>query len=157
MGGGQVSFTRQKGTAGLAHARVVLPRDVLLAMSPSPFWLGDVLIPAPIPRQSQLIEVYEPRRRAIAVEEVPKDKTNLTASGWRTRAANRFVESLLRIPRLVEKPKPENAPSNLAITAATSCRPGFDVWSAPKPGAQRNPIDGRLRILSREQGCGPTL
>ncbi len=72
----QVSYTRQKEPLGLGHA-VLVARD-LVGDEPFAVLLGDVLIPGPNPATKQLINVYEATGvGAIAVEEVPKDKTNL--------------------------------------------------------------------------------
>ena len=72
----QVSYTRQKEPLGLGHA-VLVARD-LVGDEPFAVLLGDVLIPGPNPATKQLIKVYEATGvGAIAVEEVPKDKTNL--------------------------------------------------------------------------------
>src|ERR1700720_2413855 len=75
----QVSYTRQKEPLGLGHA-VLVAKD-LVGDEPFAVLLGDVLIPGPNPATRQLIKVYEATGvGAIAVEEVPKDKTNLYRS-----------------------------------------------------------------------------
>ena len=72
----QVSYTRQKEPLGLGHA-VLVARD-LVGDEPFAVLLGDVLIPGENPATKQLIEVYEATGvGAIAVEEVPKDRTHL--------------------------------------------------------------------------------
>src|SRR5436853_3516384 len=72
----QVSYTRQKVPLGLGHA-VLVARD-LVGDEPFAVLLGDVLIPGPNPATKQLIKVYETTGvGAIAVEEVPKDRTHL--------------------------------------------------------------------------------
>jgi len=90
----------------------------LVGDEPFAVLLGDVLIPGENPATKQLIQVYEATGvGAIAVEEVPKERTNLVRNrGWSSGAQPPFGERLLRVRDLVEKPKPENAPSNLAIT-----------------------------------------
>src|ERR1700720_513912 len=112
----QGSYTRQKEPLGLGHA-VLVAKD-LVGDEPFAVLLGDVLIPGPNPATRQLIDVYEATGTgAIAVEEVPKDKTNLYGIVDGEAAPQPpFGARLLRIKDLVEKPKPENAPSNLAIT-----------------------------------------
>src|ERR1700735_884193 len=72
----QVSYTRQKQPLGLGHA-VLVARD-LVGDEPFGVLLGDVLIPGENPATKQLIDVYEATGvGAIAVEEVPKDRTHL--------------------------------------------------------------------------------
>src|ERR1700686_1938031 len=70
----QVSYTRQKEPLGLGHA-VLVAKD-LVGDEPFAVLLGDVLIPGNNPATKQIIDVYEAGgTRAIAVEEVPRDKT----------------------------------------------------------------------------------
>src|SRR5258706_7642543 len=132
----QVSYTRQKEPLGLGHA-VLVAKD-LVGDEPFAVLLGDGLIPGENPATKQLVEVYEATGvGAIAVEEVPKDKTNLygIVSGEPAPQAP-FGARLLRIRDLVEKPKPENAPSNLAITGRYVLPSAiFDCLERTKPGA----------------------
>jgi len=150
----QVSYTRQKEPLGLGHA-VLVARD-LVGDEPFAVLLGDVLIPGPNPATKQLINVYEATGvGAIAVEEVPKDKTNLYGIVDGEPAPQPpFGERLLRIRDLVEKPRPENAPSNLAITGRYVLPPAvFDCLARTKPGAGNEiQLTDALRILAREHG-----
>src|SRR5205814_8485818 len=112
----QVSYARQKEPLCLGHA-VLVARD-LVGDEPFAVLLGDVLIPGESPATKQLIDVYAATGvGAIAVEEVPKEKTHLygIVDGEPAPQAP-FGARLLRIRDLVEKPRPEKAPSNLAIT-----------------------------------------
>src|SRR5204862_358025 len=70
------------------------------------------------PATQRRLKVYESTGvGAIAVEEVPSDTTNLYCIVDGEPAPQPpFGERLRRIRDLVETPKPENAPSNLAIT-----------------------------------------
>src|SRR6266705_1344654 len=141
----QFSYTRQKEPLGLGHA-VLVARDLH----------GDVLIPGPNPATKQLINVYESTGvGAIAVEEVPKDKTHLYGIVHGEPAPQApFGERLLRIRDLVEKPKPENAPSNLGITGRYVLPPAiFDCLARTKPGAGNEiQLTDALRLLAREHG-----
>ena len=150
----QISYTRQKEPLGLGHA-VLVARD-LVGDEPFAVLLGDVLIPGKNPATKQLIDVYEATGvGAIAVEEVPRNKTHLygIVNGEPAPQAP-FGARLLRIKDLVEKPKPENAPSNLAITGRYVLPPDiFDCLARTKPGSggEIQLTDG-LRILAQEQG-----
>src|SRR5271169_1033331 len=150
----QVSYTRQKEPLGLGHA-VLVARD-LVGDEPFAVLLGDVLIPGENPATKQLIKVYEATGvGAIAVEEVPKDKTNLYGIVDGAPAPQPpFGERLLRIRELVEKPKPENAPSNLAITGRYVLPSSiFDCLERTKPGAGGEiQLTDAMRILAKEQG-----
>src|SRR6202795_2076978 len=70
------SYTRQKEPLGLGHA--VLVAKELVGNEPFAVLLGDVIIPGPNPATKQLIEVYQSTGLgAIAVEDVPRDRTGL--------------------------------------------------------------------------------
>jgi len=150
----QFSYTRQKEPLGLGHA-VLVARD-LVGDEPFAVLLGDVLIPGENPATKQLIEVYEATGvGAIAVEEVPKDKTHLYGIvGGEPAPQPPFGARLLRIRELVEKPKPDAAPSNLAITGRYVLPPAiFDCLARTKPGAGNEiQLTDGMRILAQEQG-----
>jgi UTP--glucose-1-phosphate uridylyltransferase len=150
----QISYTRQKEPLGLGHA-VLVARD-LVGDEPFAVLLGDVLIPGKNPATKQLIDVYEATGvGAIAVEEVARNKTHLYGIvNGEPAPQPPFGARLLRIKDLVEKPKPQNAPSNLAITGRYVLPPDiFDCLARTKPGSggEIQLTDG-LRILAQEQG-----
>jgi len=150
----QVSYTRQKEPLGLGHA-VLVAKD-LVGDEPFAVLLGDVLIPGENPATKQLIRVYEGTGvGAIAVEEVPREKTHLygiVAGDPAPQGA--FGERLLRIRELVEKPRPAEAPSNLSITGRYVLPPAiFDCLERTKPGAGGEiQLTDALKILAKEQG-----
>src|ERR1700756_729797 len=150
----QVSYTRQKEPLGLGHA-VLVAKD-LVGDEPFAVLLGDVLIPGANPATKQLIDVYEATGTgAIAVEEVPRDKTHLYGIFAGEPAPQPpFGERLLRIRDLVEKPKNEDAPSNLAITGRYVLPYAiFDCLERTKPGAGGEiRLTDAMRLLAKEQG-----
>lgn len=148
------SYTRQKEPLGLGHA--VLTAKDLVGDEPFAVLLGDVIIPDPRPATQQLIEVYEGTGvGAIAVEEVPREKTQLYGVVDAEPAAlPPWGARLLRIRNLVEKPKPAEAPSNLGITGRYVLPP--EVFSClertlPGSGGEIQLTDG-LRLLVQEKG-----
>lgn len=149
-----VSYTRQKEPLGLGHA-VLVAKD-LVGDEPFAVLLGDVLIPGENPATKQLIDVYQQTGLgAIAVEEVPRERTHLygIVAGEPARNA-KFGDALMRITDLVEKPKPEAAPSKLAITGRYVLPPEiFDCLERTKPGAGNEiQLTDAMRILAQE--CG---
>src|SRR5271169_2067041 len=102
----QVSYTRQKEPLGLGHA-VLVAKD-LVGDEPFAVLLGDVLIPGENPATKQLIDVYEATGvGAIAVEEVPRDRTHLYGIvAGEPAPLPPFGARLLRVHDLIEKPKP---------------------------------------------------
>jgi UTP--glucose-1-phosphate uridylyltransferase len=150
----QVSYTRQKEPLGLGHA-VLVAKD-LVGDEPFAVLLGDVLIPGANPATKQLIDVYAATGTgAIAVEEVPREKTHLYGIvAGEPAPLPPFGERLLRIRDLVEKPKPADAPSNFAITGRYVLPPAiFDCLERTKPGAGGEiQLTDAMRILAKEQG-----
>jgi len=150
----QVSYTRQKEPLGLGHA-VLVAKD-LVGDEPFAVLLGDVLIPGENPATEQLVRVYEATGiGAIAVEEVPREKTHLYGIvAGEPAPQGQFGERLLRIRELVEKPKPAEAPSNLSITGRYVLPPAiFECLERTKPGAGGEiQLTDALKLLAKEQG-----
>ncbi len=148
------SYTRQKEPLGLGHA-VLVAKD-LVGDEPFAVLLGDVIIPGPRPATLQLIEVYESTGTgAIAVEEVPRDKTQLYGIVDGEPAAQPpWGARLLRVRGLVEKPKPGEAPSTLGVTGRYVLPPDiFDCLERTKPGTGGEiQLTDALRLLGEEKG-----
>jgi UTP--glucose-1-phosphate uridylyltransferase len=110
-----VSYTRQKEALGLGHA--VLRAQELVGDEPFAVVLADDLIDAETPCLRQLLDVYEFfNAPVLAVMEVPRD--SISAYGVidaEPVSHNGSSDRVYRIRDLVEKPKPSDAPSNLAI------------------------------------------
>jgi UTP--glucose-1-phosphate uridylyltransferase len=131
-----VSYVRQKEALGLGHA--VLRARELVGPEPFAVVLSDDVIEAEIPCMRQLLDVYEYfGASVVALMEVPRDA--ISAYGVvdadpvdHNGAKNR----LYRIRNLVEKPKPDDAPSNLAIIGRYILVPEiFHSIEAIGPGA----------------------
>ncbi|MGC4048297.1 MAG: UTP--glucose-1-phosphate uridylyltransferase GalU [Paludibaculum sp.] len=110
-----VAYVRQKEALGLGHA--VLRAKDLVGPEPFAVVLSDDVIDAPTPCLQQLLNVYGFFGCSVlALMEVPKDQ--ISAYGVvHAEPVSHNGESgrLFRIHNLVEKPKAEDAPSNLAI------------------------------------------
>ncbi len=106
-------YTRQRSQKGLGDA--VLCAENFAGEEPFVLALGDSIIGlnALSRAVSRMTEVFESTRAScvIAVEEVPREET--AHYGVVQPAA--MESDVLRVVNLVEKPAPENAPSNLAI------------------------------------------
>jgi len=150
----EVSYIRQKEPLGLGHA-VLVAKD-LVGDEPFAVLLGDVLIPGERPATKQLVEVYEATGiGAIAVEQVPRERTHLYGiAGGEPAGRAPWGNRLLKITNLVEKPKPADAPSNLAITGRYVLPPEiFGCLQRTKPGAGNEiQLTDGLRILAEERG-----
>jgi UTP--glucose-1-phosphate uridylyltransferase len=148
------SYTRQKEPLGLGHA-VLVARD-LVGNEPFAVLLGDVIIPGARPATRQLVEVYAATGKgAITVEEVPRERTGLYGIvAVEPAEDSRWGKRLMKIRDLVEKPSPEEAPSNLAVTGRYLLPPEvFDCLERTKPGRGGEiQLTDALRLLAKESG-----
>ncbi len=107
---GQISYTRQTNPIGLGHA--VWCARHLVGDEPFAVLLPDDLILAEIPCLAQMAAVYENTKgHLVASEDVPREHTS--RYGILDVEADDGV--LAKAKGLVEKPKPEVAPSTLSI------------------------------------------
>jgi UTP--glucose-1-phosphate uridylyltransferase len=108
-----VSYVRQGEPLGLGHA--VLVTKNLVGDEPFAVILGDDVIDATPPALAQLIDVYnQVDGPVLAVERVPADQVS-NYGVVATDATANLGRGVHRITDLVEKPRREEAPSNLAI------------------------------------------
>jgi UTP--glucose-1-phosphate uridylyltransferase len=131
-----VSYTRQKEARGLGHA--VLCARELVAEEPFATVLADDVIDAETPCIRQLLDIFEFfNAPVLAVMEVPKE--SISAYGCidaEPVSHNGSKNKVYRIRDLVEKPKPGEAPSNLAIIGRYILTPDiFDSIDHVEAGA----------------------
>ena len=107
-----VSYVRQGEMLGLGHA-VLMARD-LVGDEPFAVMLGDDIIDNPVPCMKQMVEVFERHQGpVIAVHQVPRSE--ISAYGVIDGTPEPGNGRVYRIRDLVEKPRAEAAPSDLAI------------------------------------------
>ena len=111
-----VAYVRQKEALGLGHA-VLMARELV---GPEPFavLLADDVIDAQKPCLKQMMEVFaETQSSVIAALEVNGPATSAygVLDAQPVAARGPFDGRLYGVKNLVEKPKPQDAPSNLAI------------------------------------------
>jgi UTP--glucose-1-phosphate uridylyltransferase len=124
-------YIRQPAPLGLGHA-VLCARP---AVGYEPFFvhLADDLIHAEVPCLKQMADVYNTKRASVlGVEEVAPSETDkygiVDAGGSKAEVAE--------ISAIVEKPKPDKAPSNLAVVGRYVLTPGiFDFLQNLGTGA----------------------
>ncbi len=106
----EVISIRQKKQLGLGHA--VLVTEPIVGQEPFAVILPDDIILAERPVLSQMMDVFnEFSASIIAVQKVPREKI----SAYGVIKGEKVAERTYRIESLVEKPSPEEAPSDLAI------------------------------------------
>ncbi len=138
-------YIRQGEPLGLGHA-VLCARP---AVGEEPFFvhLADDLIASEVPCLTQMAAAFEDHGGGvIAVQTVPREQT----SSYGIVAS----DSSGRITQIVEKPAPEEAPSNSAVVGRYLLPPGiFDVLASTGEGAggEIQLTDGIARLLERER------
>jgi UTP--glucose-1-phosphate uridylyltransferase len=144
----QLSFVRQREPLGLGHA--VLQAALWVDDEPAAVMLPDDLIVSDVPVLAQMLEVYrEHGASVIAVERLPREEL----AGYGVVAVTPVAERLYRVEGLVEKPRPEEAPSDLGIVGRYILTPGiFAALRETPPGAlgEVQLTDGLARLLERE-------
>ncbi|MEO8756999.1 MAG: UTP--glucose-1-phosphate uridylyltransferase GalU [Devosia sp.] len=145
---GQASFTRQQQPLGLGHA-VWCARE-LVGDQPFALLLPDMLFRAQPGVLKQMMEAYETTGgNVIGVEEVkPKD-----VSSYGIVARGQGPDSGFQITGMVEKPKPEDAPSNLFISGRYILQPEiFSILSEQTRGTGGEiQITDAMQVLIRQQ------
>ncbi len=108
---GTIVYTRQNTPRGLGHA-IWCARDIV-GDEPFAVLLADDMIQTPDkPVLTEMVEKFDRFRASIAaVMEVEKDQTER----YGILDAISLENEIVKINDMVEKPKPEEAPSNLAI------------------------------------------
>jgi UTP--glucose-1-phosphate uridylyltransferase len=129
-----VSFTRQSEALGLGHA--VMCARHLVGDEPFAVMLADDLIDAGVPVLKQMAQVHAAHGGSvIAVQTVPREDT---ASYGIVSAGESVAKNVSRMSAIVEKPKPEDAPSNLGVVGRYILSPRiFHFLENLRPGAGR--------------------
>ncbi|MDQ4005125.1 MAG: UTP--glucose-1-phosphate uridylyltransferase GalU [Actinomycetota bacterium] len=143
-----IHYIRQKEPRGLGHAVATAEHHV--GGEPFAVLLGDDIVAVTDPLLERMVEVYERYGRSvIAVQEVPREEINLYGA-----IKPEWVEDdLARVIDIVEKPKQEDAPSNLAAIGRYVLTPEiFDALRETKPGAGGEiQLTDAIGLLAREQ------
>ena len=106
----QIVYTRQSEPLGLGHA-IWCARDIV-GDEPFAVLLADDLIQSNVPVLHQMINEFDRLRASMmAIIEVPSDETDK----YGIIEADKGFNGTVQVRSMVEKPKPESAPSNLAV------------------------------------------
>ncbi|GAA4650932.1 UTP--glucose-1-phosphate uridylyltransferase GalU [Kistimonas scapharcae] len=145
------SYTRQTEMKGLGHA--ILTGRTLVGEQPFAVVLADdfCLNPEGDGVLAQMVVLYKQFRCSIvAVEEVPQDQVHK----YGVIAGEMIRDDIYRVDTMVEKPSPDEAPSNLAIIGRYILTPDiFDILEDTEPGK-----NGELQITDAllkqaQNGC----
>jgi UTP--glucose-1-phosphate uridylyltransferase len=145
-----VSYVRQKETLGLGHA-VLVAKD-LVGDEPFAVMLGDDIIDAAVPCMRQMVEVFEEHEGpVVAVHQVPRDE--ISAYGVIAGTADPGNDRLFRVTDMVEKPKKEEAPSDLAIIGRYILTPDiFEILEkTPRDKGGEIQLTNGIRVLAERR------
>ena len=143
----QVTYVRQKEQLGLGHA--VLIAKELVGHEPFAVILSDDVVVGDRPCIGQLVHAYNQThcRSSRSWKCLAPRRTATASSPARRSRAPSTTAGSTRSSRLVEKPTPDEAPSNLAIVGRYVLTPKiFDkLESDPEGCRRRDPADRRDR------------
>jgi UTP--glucose-1-phosphate uridylyltransferase len=127
------AYVRQAEALGLGHA--VMCARHLVGDEPFAVILADDLIDAATPVLKQMVQVHAKSGGSlIAVQNVPREET----SSYGIVSGDKVSPGLSRMTAIVEKPKPEEAPSTLAVVGRYILSPRiFHFLENLRPGAGR--------------------
>lgn len=141
-------FIRQPKALGLGHA--VLCAKPAVGEAPFAVILADDLIDADTPAMQQMAEVFARKQCSVlGVEDVLPAET----ASYGIVDAFKIEGNLLQLKSIVEKPKPADAPSTLAVVGRYILTPKiFDCLEKVKPGkgGEIQLTDGIADLLLQE-------
>ena len=142
-------FIRQSEALGLGHA--VLCARPAIGNEPFAVLLADDLLDAEKPVIRQMTEAYNYYNCSLlGVQEVPRTETNK----YGIVAARPFAERLEQVDAIVEKPKPADAPSTLAVVGryVLTSRIFHHLENVtPGSGGEIQLTDGIASLLNEQQ------
>jgi len=143
-----ITYIRQKEPKGLGHA--IHCAKTFIGDEPFAVLLGDDVVSSEKPCLKQMIEQYDKYQTSIlGVQTVPQQDV----SKYGIVAGTKEGERIYKVTDLVEKPKQENAPSNVAILGRYIITPKiFEYLEKTKPGSGGEiQLTDALKELAKEE------
>ncbi len=142
-------YVRQPEALGLGHA--VLCAEKLVGDAPFAVMLADDLLDGQPPVMKQMVDIYNHYNCSIlGVEEIAPEQSK----SYGVVDGREWDEGVIKMSGIVEKPSPENAPSNLGVVGRYILTPRiFEHIRNLKPGAggEFQLTDGIQSLLGQEQ------
>jgi len=142
-------YIRQTEALGLGHA--VLCAQPVVQDAPFAVILADDLIDGEIPIMKQMVDVFDRHHCSIlGVQDVPREQTRQ----YGIVSSVNLEQDVEQVNGIVEKPKPEVAPSTLAVVGRYILTPRiFHHLEQVKPGAggEIQLTDGIAALMQEEQ------
>ncbi len=154
-----IAYVRQKEALGLGHA--VLMAAELVGDEPFAVILPDDVIDAPVPCLKQMIDIYNETGCSVLATQVVEGPAISAYGVLDARPVpGKHDGRLFEVRDLVEKPKFEEAPSNLAIIGRYILTPTiFEMLNSIEPGSggELQLTDGLRALLKKEKIYGYTF
>jgi UTP--glucose-1-phosphate uridylyltransferase len=154
-----IAYVRQKEAMGLGHA-VLMARE-LIGDEPFAVILADDIIDSQVPCLMQMIEVYNQTGCSVLATQVVEGKAISSYGVLDAKPVpGKWNGRLFEVQNLVEKPKLEDAPSNLAIIGRYILTPAiFEMLASTELGAggELQLTDGLRQLLKHEKIYGYTF
>jgi UTP--glucose-1-phosphate uridylyltransferase len=148
-------YIRQAEPLGLGHA--VLCAQPVVGDDPFAVILADDLMDSQPPAIARMAEIFAREQCSLlGVEEVPRDAT----ASYGIVTIDKMQDDTARIHSIVEKPKPKDAPSNLAVIGRyVLTNRIFDMLGRVTPGAggEIQLTDGISALLAQERALAVRL
>jgi UTP--glucose-1-phosphate uridylyltransferase len=150
-----IAYVRQKEALGLGHA--VLTARELVGDEPFAVLLADDVIDSEVPCLKQMMNVFDKMQCSVLATQVvegPGISAYGVLAGTPVPGSN---GKLYEVTNLVEKPRHEDAPSNLAVIGRYILTPTvFETLSEIKAGAggELQLTDGLKQLLKKEKIYG---
>jgi UTP--glucose-1-phosphate uridylyltransferase len=148
-------YIRQAEPLGLGHA--VLCAQPIVGDDPFAVILADDLMDSQPPAIARMAEIFAREQCSLlGVEEVPRDAT----ASYGIVTIDEMQGDTARIHSIVEKPKPKDAPSNLAVIGRyVLTNRIFDMLARVTPGAggEIQLTDGISALLAQERALAVRL
>jgi UTP--glucose-1-phosphate uridylyltransferase len=149
-----IAYVRQKEAMGLGHA--VLMAKELVGNEPFAVLLADDLIDGQVPCLKQMIETFEQTQSSIlAIQQI--EGPSISQYGVLDAKPVNSNERLYQVKNMVEKPRAEEAPSNLAIVGRYILTPAIFETLERTPlgsGGELQLTDGIRLLLQKEKVYG---
>jgi UTP--glucose-1-phosphate uridylyltransferase len=146
---GETSFTRQQEPLGLGHA-IWCARN-LVGSEPFAVLLPDMIMKAEPGCLKQMVEVYNQRGggNVLAVEETPWDQVHR----YGIVSPGEWIDNHFTINGMIEKPRREDAPSNLMISGRYILQPEIFAEierQGPGSGGEIQITDAMIRLMAKQ-------
>ena len=150
-----IAYVRQKEALGLGHA--VLTARELVGDEPFAVLLADDVIDAEVPCLKQMMEVFDKMQCSVLATQVVEGPGISAYGVLEATPVPGSNGKLYEVMNLVEKSRPEEAPSNLAVIGRYILTPTvFETLSDIKAGAggELQLTDGLKQLLKKEKIYG---